>query len=168
MAVTKIWDVKGRLDRPINYVMNKDKTENPRFKEADLQALSDVIEYAANEDKTEMRMYVSTLNCNMLCARRQFQTVKKRFGKEGDIIAFHGYQSFAPGETTPEQAHEIGVKLAEELWGKDYQVIVATHLNTECLHNHFLINSVSFRNGKKYHDCKDSYRHMQEIGRAHV
>ena len=163
MAVTKIWDIKGKLDHSVDYVTNSEKTENPKYKEKDLQALSDVIHYTANEEKTEMMMYVSGLNCNVQCARRQFTTVKKQFGKEGGIIAFHGYQSFAPGETTPEQAHEIGVKLAEELWGDKYQVIVATHLNTNCLHNHFLINSVSFLDGKKYHDCTYNYRKMQEV-----
>lgn len=60
-------------------------------------------------------------------------------------------------------AHEIGVKLAEELWGDRFQVIVATHLNTKCLHNHFVINSVSFADGKKYHDCRSTYRHMREV-----
>ena len=163
MAVTKIWPVKGRLDKPIDYVMNKDKTENPKFSEKNIQALDDVIQYAANEDKTEMRMYVSALNCNTLCARRQFITVKKRYGKEDGILAFHGYQSFAPGETTPDEAHEIGVKLAEELWGDRFQVIVATHLNTQCLHNHFLLNSVSYVDGKKFYASKATYKHMQEV-----
>ena len=58
-------------------------------------------------------------------------------------------QSFADyDDITPDMAHEIGVKLAEELWGDRFQVIVATHLNTKCLHNHFVINSVSFADGK--------------------
>ena len=64
---------------------------------------------------------------------------KKRFGKEDGTVAYHGYQSFAPGEATPELAHEIGVKLATRLWGNRYQVIVATHLDKENhLHNHFV------------------------------
>ena len=163
MAVTKIWDVRGRIETPMEYIKNPDKTENPLMKKGDEDTINDVIAYAANEDKTEMRMYVSAINCNTTCAARQFTSVKKQFGKEGGIIAFHGYQSFAPGETTPEQAHEIGVKLAEELWGDRFQVVVATHLNTNCLHNHFLINSVSFMDGKRYHDCKDTYRKMQDV-----
>ena len=70
------------------------------------------------------------------------------FGKEGGILAFHGEQSFKEGEVTPELAHEIGVKLAEEMWGERFQVIVTTHLNTKHIHNHFLLNSVSFKDGK--------------------
>ena len=77
--------------------------------------------------------------------------VKKQFQKQGGIICYHGYQSFAEGEVTPKEAHAIGVELAKKFWGKEYQVIVTTHLNTKCLHNHFVINSVSFKDGKKYY-----------------
>ena len=53
--------------------------------------------------------------------------------KKSGILAFHAYQSFAKGEVTPEVAHEIGVKLAEEMWGDRFEVVVATHLNTQCV-----------------------------------
>ena len=149
MAVTKIWKVRGRIGKPIEYAMNPEKTENPKFTEDALQSLRDVMNYAVNEEKTEKQLFVSGVNCDPKTARDEFQMTKESFGKEGGIIAYHAYQSFRPGETTPEQAHEIGVKLAERLWGKDYQVIVATHLNTQCLHNHLVINSVSFRHGKR-------------------
>lgn len=79
------------------------------------------------------------------------QLVKMIYGKENGILAFHAYQSFNEGEVTPEIAHEIGVKLANEMWEDRFQVVVSTHLNTEHLHNHFVINSVSFKDGKKYY-----------------
>ena len=120
MAVTKIWPIRKSFAAPIDYVQNSEKTANPAIgndssdmSEEAKQALEDVIEYASNEDKTEMKYFVSTLNCNKRFARDEFQTVKKRFNKEGGIVAFHGYQSFAEGEVTPVQAHEIGVKLAK-------------------------------------------------------
>ena len=170
MAVTKIWDIRGNLSNSLRYVQNAEKTYNPDF-DSDLQTLGDVMSYAENEEKTEKKFYVSTLNCNTTCAREQFINVKKAFDKEGGIIAYHAYQSFAPGETTPEQAHRIGVELAERLWGDRFQVVVATHLNSHCLHNHFVINSVSFRDGGRYHDCRDTYRFLRqasdEICKAH-
>ncbi len=170
MAVTKIWDIRGNLSNSLRYVQNAEKTYNPDF-DSDLQTLGDVMSYAENEEKTEKKFYVSALNCNTTCAREQFINVKKAFDKEGGIIAYHAYQSFAPGETTPEQAHRIGVELAERLWGDRFQVIVATHLNSHCLHNHFVINSVSFRDGGRYHDCRDTYRILRqtsdEICKAH-
>lgn len=163
MAVTKIWAVKGRIDAPLKYIENPEKTFNVDFDKKDYQALADVIEYAANEDKTEKRYFVTAVNCNITCAREQFINVKKAYGKEDGIIAHHAYQSFAPGEVTPEQAHALGVELAKRMWGDRFQVVVATHCNTACLHNHFVINSVSFRDGKKYHGCRDTYAKIREI-----
>lgn len=162
MAVTKIWDVKGRLDKPLSYIANPDKTTNPEYEKAHVQALGDVMSYAADEDKTEKHFYLSGINCNTTCARQQFQTVKESFGKEDGIVAYHGYQSFAPGETTPHEAHQIGLELAEELWGDRFQVLVATHVNTRCLHNHFVINSISFKDGKRFRDNRGTYHLMRE------
>ena len=78
--------------------------------------------------------------------------VQQHFGKTGGNVAYHAYQSFKPGEITPEQCHTIGVALARAMWGDRYQVVVATHLNKAHLHNHFVWNSVSFLDGKKYDD----------------
>ncbi len=74
-----------------------------------------------------------------------------------EFFGYHAFQSFAEGEVTPEQAHEIGVKLAEELWGDRFEVVVSTHINTKHIHNHFCINSVSFKDGKKYYNNRHSY-----------
>lgn len=149
MAVTRIWQVKGRLDAPIDYAMNPEKTENPVYSKKELDALQDVMDYAANPEKTEKRFYVSGINCNPDTAREQFQIVKEQYAKTGGIIAYHGYQSFSEGETDPETAHQIGVEFAKRVWGDDYQVVVATHLNTKCLHNHFVVNSISYKHGRR-------------------
>ena len=157
----------------------------------DTQSLADVIAYAVSEEKTKqksgntgtgeekekmnadeisdertelMQQYVSGVNCSALTAREEMIAVKKRFGKNEGIMAFHGYQSFAPGECTPVMAHEIGVKLAEELWGERFQVIVATHLDkAHHLHNHFVVNSVSFKDGLRYHRSKKDYQDMRNV-----
>ncbi len=95
-------------------------------------------------------------------ARDQFDTTKLRFGKTGGIVALHAYQSFQAGEVTPDEAHAIGVELARRLWGDRFQCVVATHLNTGHVHNHIVINSVSFRDGKKFHMCTQAYRDLRE------
>ena len=118
MAVTKIWAVKGRVDKVLSYVKNPEKTDT---------ALRDALHYAVNDMKTEKGFYVTGINCDPETAEKQFTIVKRQFGKEGGIIAYHAYQSFAADEVNPKEAHEIGLQLAEKLWGKDYQVIVATH-----------------------------------------
>ena len=149
MAVTKIWPVRGKSDSPLKYISNEMKTENPKWDKTSLGNLTDVMHYAVDADKTEKQFFVTGINCSAEIARDQFVTVKKQFAKEDGIVAYHGYQSFAEDEVTPEQAHTIGVEFAERVWGDSYQVVVATHLNTEHIHNHFVINSVSFKHGKR-------------------
>lgn len=177
MATTKIWDVRGWIGKVIRYAENPEKTENPKWSPTELEemqdfmeyamqdaserGLIDVLEYAAADDKTEQRHFVSGVNCNVEIARQQMILTKKQWDKEGGIVAYHGYQSFMPGEVTPEAAHRIGVAMAEKLWGDRFEVIVATHLNTKCVHNHFVINSVSFKDGYRYYDNKKSYTLMR-------
>lgn len=175
MAVTSIWRVHGRIGSVLNYVEDSKKTELLQQKgPADL---SDVIDYAIAQNKTTQSVktdgeetvmrFVSGVNCNPNTAWQDMQAVKKAFGKEGGVIAYHGYQSFAPGEATPELAHEIGIKLAERLWGDRYQVLVATHLDrSNHLHSHFVLNTVSFVDGIKYHRTKQDYLEMQRASDA--
>ena len=162
MAVCEIWSVRGRLDHPIDYVENPDKTANPNDTNSDLQALGDVVQYATNGQKTEQQFFVTGVNCDAVTARQEMQAVKRQFGDTREIVCYHGYQSFRHGEVTPEQAHEIGVKLAESMWGDRFQVVVATHLNTECLHNHFVVNAVSFVDGKRYKGDLSHIRLMRQ------
>ena len=162
MAVCEIWDVRGRLDHPIDYAENPDTTANPKYTEADLQALGDVMKYATNGDKTEKQFFVTGVNCDIATARDEMLIAKAQWNDESEIVCYHGFQSFKSGELTPEQAHEVGVKLAEKMWGDRFQVIVATHLNTDCLHNHFVVNSVSFADGKHYHDNKANLRLLRQ------
>lgn len=162
MAVCEIWDVRGRLDHPIDYAENPEKTANPKYTEADLQALGDVMKYATNGDKTEKQFFVTGVNCDPATARDEMLIAKEQWQDESEIVCYHGYQSFKQGELTPEVAHEVGVKLAEKMWGDRFQVIVATHLNTDCLHNHFVVNSISFADGKHYHDNKKNLRLLRK------
>lgn len=162
MAVTKIWKIKHSFAAPLKYIENEEKTANPKAAE-NYQMLDDVIEYASREDKTEQKFFVSSLNCDREHARDEFLLTKKRFDKEDGIACFHAYQSFAEENLLPEEAHEIGVAFAQEMWGDRFQVVIATHLNTCHVHNHFIVNSVSFLDGKKYHDSRAAYRRMREV-----
>lgn len=184
MATTSIWRVNGWLGKVLIYVENPDKTENPAayqkagLSERGTQSLADVIEYAVQQEKTGrpetddegtplMQRYVSGVNCTPTTARDEMLAVKKRYGKEDGTVAYHGYQSFAPGEATPEIAHEIGLKLAQKLWGDRYQVLVATHLDkANHLHNHFVLNTVSFADGLKYYRSEKDYYDMQRASDA--
>lgn len=153
MATTKIWKVQKRLDHVIDYATNKEKTRknSNRYGIDKFDSISQVMTYATNPNKTEKQFYTIGINCEVKDSVKQMRLVKMIYGKENGILAFHAYQSFNEGEVTPEIAHEIGVKLANEMWGDRFQVVVSTHLNTQHLHNHFVINSVSFKDGKKYY-----------------
>ena len=166
MAVTAIWNVKDRLDNVIRYVAKSSKTWNGQYASAaKYHALENVLQYTADQMKTEKQFYVSGINCaeNPDRAKEQFEETKRNWEKEGGIVCFHGYQSFAPGEVTPEVAHAIGIELAKRLWGDRFEVLVTTHLNTKAVHNHFCLNSVSFADGLRYYDQKATYKKMREV-----
>ena len=147
MATTGFWPVKGRLKEVIDYANNPDKTTAKEYLDEDLYA---TIRYVENDDKTDQTMFVSGINCSKHNAYNEMIAVKRRFGERGKNIAYHGYQSFAIGEVTPEEAHAIGKETARKMWGAKYQVVVTTHLNTDNIHNHFVVNSVSFKTGRKF------------------
>ncbi len=158
MATTRIWSISGRLDYVINYVQNPEKTDGSKYyTDTELQALQDVIDYTENPSKTEERLYVTGINVSPDIARDQMVMTKQQYGKMDKILAYHGYQSFLPGEVTPDQAHQIGIELARRLWGDRFQVLVTTHLDKDHLHNHFCLNSVSFTDGYKFRGGSKAY-----------
>ena len=164
MAVTSLWPIKDRLDKVINYVRNPEKTTEEYYSEnAAMHVIDGVMEYAADDTKTERREYVTCLNCGEQTAAQDFVNTKKLWRKDDGRLCYHGYQSFKPGEVNAETAHAIGVELAKQLWGERFQVVVATHCNTGVYHNHFVINSVSFRDGYKFYNSKGDYRQMREV-----
>lgn len=130
MAVTKFLTRKTRLDTIIKYIMNGEKTEK--------------------------MMYVSGVNCKPDTAVDEMQDTKKRFNKEDGIISYHLIQSFDGKEISPQKCHELGLQYAKELFGDDFQFVVATHLNTDNVHNHIVVNSVSFKSGNKFYSNRET------------
>lgn len=164
MAVTKLWSVTNRLDRVIDYVVNPDKTRKAKFSIKDWQALNDVIAYAKDEEKTEQELFVSGINCNPQKARDQFIMIKQQYNKVDGIQAYHGYISFKDTDNiTPELAHQIGLEFANKVWGERFQVVVTTHLNTKCLHCHYVINSVSLVDGKRLQNKEKAWFYFRHI-----
>ncbi len=159
MATTKIWPVKDSLKRLVDYASNPEKTTDD-----DLAA---VIKYAMNGDKTdgenERACYITGVNCSSETALEEMLNVQKHFGKSGGNVAYHCYQSFKPREVTAEQCHRLGVELARKMWGDKYQVLVATHLDRNHLHNHLVCCSVSFIDGKKFNDNKGAYARFRRL-----
>ena len=163
MATTGFWPVRGKLKDLVDYVENPDKTTDPKYLDSDLYA---ALQYAENNDKTDRKLFVSGINCSKSNAYSQMISVKRKFGERGKVVAYHGFQSFAAGEVTPEEAHSIGIETARRMWGDRFQVIVTTHLNTENLHNHFLINSTSCKDGMKFRNKIGDHFELRKISDA--
>ena len=156
MAITKIWSVKSRLDTSLKYIANPDKTTL----QPDIEAVEGVIKYIKNNDKTEQCKYVKAYNCTVDKAFSEMMETQEFFGKAGrknSVLAYHLVQSFKDFETTPEIAHKCGLELAERLFADKYEVVVATHLDHKHLHNHIIINAVSYLDGYKYRNNFKDY-----------
>lgn len=159
MATTKIWDVKSHLSQLIAYVANVEKTIE-KFDDETLKAL---VSYGIDDLKTEERKLVTPINCTVENAPTEMARLNSMSKSKSDTVAYHAYQSFARGEVDAETAHQIGIRLANELWGdKDFLVVVATHVNTGTIHTHFAIGATA-RNLVRYHDCNETYRMMREV-----
>lgn len=157
MAIIKAFAVRKQLKKTVNYITDSEKTNSN---------LSHMIDYALNAEKTssEQFLYESVINLpDVKTAYAHMQATKERFGKTGGVLGYHIIQSFKPGEITADQCHELGRKLASEMFGMEYEIVIGTHLNKEHLHNHIVVNSVSFTDGKKLRFNKQSYRELQEI-----
>ena len=152
MAVTKVFAIRVRLDDRVRYITDGEKT-----------SLASGITYISNPEKTEQFFFTSALNCSSVdTALSEMMETKQQFGKMGGVLGYHFIQSFAPGEVTPEQCHALGVELAKQMWGNRFQVIVTTHLDKEHLHNHFCVNSVSFKDGGKYNFSKKELKRLRD------
>ena len=125
--------------------------------------LQKVTDYAKNGDKTDNGILVSAINCNKDFAYEEMSLTKKFFHKEGKRLGYHIIQSFKGNELSPKKANLIGKQLAEELWGDKYQVVICTHINKENIHNHIILNSVSFIDGKKYHNSNAEIAFLKEL-----
>ena len=147
MAYTKVFAIRARLDDRVKYAVNGEKTE-----------LDERIVYTADPEKTDTVRFVTTLNCRSAeTAFAAMQKTKKKHKKTGGVLGYHFIQSFAPGEVTPEQAHEIGCEFARRLFGEDFEAVIGTHLDKAHPHNHIVVNSVSRTDGHKYHSSPESY-----------
>lgn len=143
MAYDKIIPIHHRLDHCVDYARNEEKT-----------GLGHALDYGANPAKARL---VTGINCGPDCAYRDMQATKRRWDKKGGILGYHIIHSYAPGETTPEQAHAAGVEFARRLLGDRYEALVCTHTDREHLHCHIVFNSVSFVDGRKYRSDFESY-----------
>ena len=116
MAVSKLWSVTSRLGQVIDYAANPEKTAADIYTEEQYQALRDVLSYAKDEEKTEREFFVEGINCNPATARDQFISVKKAYGKDDGIQAYHGYLSFKSGVERQSEFNKRGEVEERGVW----------------------------------------------------
>lgn len=125
-------------------------------------SLKNVIQYITDKEKTEEKL-ISGKGCNPQSALEEMQTTKEQFNKLDGRQYKHFIQSFDPHDNLDYQkAHKIGLEWAEKSF-KGYEVLVATHQDKNHIHNHFVVNSVSFENGEKYRYSKWDLGQMKEL-----
>ena len=143
MAITKIHAVKVRLGDAINYIENPDKTDGQEL---------------ISGYNTAPQTAVLDFSVTAAMARKARNASAKKQGN----LAYHLIQSFSPDDAvTPELAHKLGRKLAMEFTDGKFEFVVATHINKDSIHNHIIINAVSFYDYKKLRTVP--YRTAQQI-----
>lgn len=131
MAITKIHPIKSTLKKALDYI------ENP--------------------DKTDGKLLVSSFACSYETADIEFEMLLAQAYQKGNNLAHHLIQSFAPGEAMPEQAHEIGRQLVDEVLQGKYPYVLTTHIDKGHVHNHIIFCAVDMVNQRKYISNKQSY-----------
>ncbi len=135
MADIKVTNSKGTLSGAINYITQKEKTEE---------------------------QLISGKDCIADNAQDEMKATKEQFNKTGGRQYYHYVQSFGKEEDiTPQKAHDIALEWAEKNF-KGYEVLVATHNDREHIHSHLIVNSVSFEDGRKYHTSKKDLEELKK------
>ena len=119
------------------------------------------IEYITDTKKTDEQILVSTNKCYPASAHTQFLKRREEQNTRGNVLARHLIQSFLPGETTPEIAHQIGLELCKNILKGEYEFILSTHIDKGHIHNHIIFNNVNMATGKCYQSNKRSYHQIR-------
>ena len=133
-------------------------------------AISDIIDYVENPDKTDKGQLVTSYGCNSRIADKEFLFAKKLYiqktGRErgaDDVIAYHLRQSFVPGEITPEEANRMGRELAMRFTKGENAFIVCTHIDKAHIHNHVIISAVNLDCDRKFRNFWGSTKALRRI-----
>lgn len=126
--------------------------------------LKQAIDYITIAEKTGGGRYIGGLNCQPDYAYRQMKATKARYGKLDKRQGYHIIISFVENEVDPETAFEIIGRFAKEYLGNRYEAVYAVHDNTEHVHGHIILNSVSCLDGRKFrYEKGDWAKYIQPV-----
>ena len=137
MAVTKIHAIQATVHKAISYICNPSKTDGG--------------------------ILISSFGCSPETADFDFRFALSKTSRSDPNKAFHLIQAFMPGEVSYEEAHRIGVELADQLLEGKHSYIVTTHTDRGHIHNHVIFCAADNVNHEKYHDCKQTYRNIRRL-----
>ena len=134
------------------------------------RAISDIIDYVANPQKTDNGKLITGYGCDsrtadaeFLLAKRQYIAATGRVRGADDVIAYHVRQSFKPGEITPEEANRLGVEFAKRFTKGNHAFVVCTHIDKSHVHNHIIWSSVSLEYDRKFRNFWGSTRAVRRL-----
>ena len=137
-----------------------------KYKRQSAGALSGVTQYVSQEEKIrdmDGRQLVSGQNCTPQLADREFQATRDACRKDSPVWFYHYVQSFSPDEViTGEQAHQLAKEFAAKAW-PDSEVLIATHLDAEHIHSHFVVNAVCWESGKMLRQGPNTLRSLRQL-----
>ena len=133
-------------------------------------AISDIIDYVANPQKTDGGKLITGFACDSRVADAEFMLAKRQYiaatgrvrGKD-DVIAYHVRQSFAPGEITPEEANRLGVEFAKRFTKGKHAFVVCTHIDKAHTHNHIIWSSVTLDCDRKFRNFWGSTKAVRRL-----
>jgi len=126
-------------------------------------SIQNSVDYICNDKKTDYSLLIHSEHCFPKTAGVEFEHYLNQTRAGGNTIGRHLIQSFAPGETTPEQAHEIGKKLAAEILKGEYAFVMSTHVDRGHIHNHFVWCAANVVTQKRYRSNKNTYHEIRNI-----
>ena len=134
------------------------------------QAISKIIDYVANPQKTDKGRLITSFQCNSKMADAEFlyakQLYQRKTGRDrgsDNVIAYHLRQSFVPGEITPEEANHLGQELAKRFTKGNHAYIVCTHIDKKHIHNHIIWNSTSLECDRKFRNFWGSTKAVRRL-----
>ena len=137
-----------------------------KYKKQSAGALSGVTRYISQDEKTldeNGRQLVSGQNCTPQLADREFQATRNACRKDSPVWFYHYVQSFSPDEViTGEQAHQLAKEFAAKAW-PDSEVLIATHLDAEHIHSHFVVNAVCWESGKMLRQGPNTLHSLRQL-----
>ncbi len=121
------------------------------------------VNYICNPDKTDEGILISSYGCSPETAAYDFKFALSKTSQSDPNKAYHLIQSFLPGEVSYEEAHRIGVELADRLLEGKYSYVVTTHIDRGHVHNHIIFCAADNISHEKYHDCKKTYYNIRRL-----